>query len=120
MRSGDAEGILRLIVQRQTNSAARHIDAEHRLSSRKQQRSNFAAEAICTHTDHTAAAEGGDDGSFLISHQQNALQGEASRGVFNLHTNKKTKVIRPSAGGSLLHLLNRRQRSEADRRGRRR
>ena len=74
----------------------------------------------CAHTDHTTAVGGGHDGSFLISHQQNASQGEASRGVLSirsLHTNKRSKGIRPAAGGSLLHLLSRRQRGQANRRG---
>ena len=114
MRSGYAEGVLRLIVQRQANAAARHIDAEHRPSGRKQQRSIFAAVAICTHTDHTAAAGGDDHGSFVISQQQNARNCEAGRGVLNLHTNKRTKGIGLSPGGSLVHLLSRRQRGQAN------
>ena len=89
----------------------------------QQDRGILAAAAICTHTDRTAATGGGDHGSFLISHQQNARQGEANRGVLsirNLHTNKRSKGIRPSAGGSLLDLLSRRQRGQANRWGRRR
>ena len=98
----------------------RYIDTEHRPSSRQQQRSIRTATAISTHTDHSAATGGGDHGSFLISHQQNARQGEASRGVLSLrslHTNKRSKGIRPAAGGSLLHLFSRRQRGQAYRRG---
>ena len=112
--------ILRLSVQREANATARHIDAEHRPSSRQQQRSIRAAAAICAYTDHTSAVGGGHNGSFLISHQQNASQGKASRGALSirsLHTNKRSKGIRPAAGGSLLHLLSRRQRGQAYRRG---
>ena len=82
------------------------------------QRSIFAAAAIYTHTDHTAAAGGDDHGSILISHQQNAGQGKASGGVLgirSLNTNKRTKGIHPSARGSLLHPLIRRQRGETNR-----
>lgn len=98
----------------------RAIYAEHRPSSRQQQRSISTAAAICAHIDHTTAVRGGHDGSFLISHQQNASQGEASRRVVSISssdTNKRTKGIRPSSGGSLLDLLSRRQRGQAYRRG---
>jgi len=37
--------------------------------------------------------------------------------IRSLHTNKRSKGIRPAAGGSLLHLLSRRQRGQANRRG---
>lgn len=57
---------------------------EHRPSSRQQQRSIRAKTAICSHTDHTTAVGGGHDGSFLISHQQNASQDKASRGVLSI------------------------------------
>ena len=111
---------MRLIVQREANATARHIDAEHRSSNWQQQRSIRAAAAICAHTDHTTAVGGGHDGSFLISHQQDASQDKASRGVLSicrLRTNKRSKGIRPAAGGSLLHLLSQRQRGQANRRG---
>ena len=66
------------------------------------------------------SSEAGRSDKSLISHQQNASQGEASRGVLSirsLHTNKRSKGIHPAAGGSLLHLLSRRQRGQAYRRG---
>ena len=82
------------------------------------QRSIFAAAAIYTHTDHTAAAGGDDHGSILISHQQNAHHLGESGGerlsIRSLHTNKRAKGIRPAAWCSRLHLLSRRQRNQAN------
>ena len=59
-------------------------------------------------------------GSFLFSHQQKPRQGEAGREILSIGNNQRAKGIRTSAEGSLLHLLSRRQRSEANRWSRRR